>query len=94
MMSQIVISQDPKNSTPHKSRVFTAPCSVSDWLFNSRSQVTTNQRTGISVELRQQYGLFPAQCQTSLKWRKTGVQTGTCCLLNSSLKEGSLVESR
>lgn len=87
MMSQIVISQDPKNSTPHKSRVFTAPCSVSDWLFNSRSQVTTNQRTGISVELRQQYGLFPAQCQTSLKWRKTGVQTGTCCLLNSSLKE-------
>lgn len=71
MMSQIVISQDPKNSTPHKSRVFTAPGSVSDWLFNSRSQVTTNQRTGISVELRQQYGLFPAQCQTSLKWRKT-----------------------
>lgn len=76
-----MISQDPKNSTPHKSRVFTAPCSVSDW-FNSRSQVTTNQRTAISVELRQQYGLFPAQSQTS------------CCLLNSSLKEGSLAESR
>lgn len=78
-VSNHVIIQDLQNSTSYKSRVITAPRSVSDWLFYSRAQVTTNQRTGISVELRQQHRLFQAQSQTSLKGRKNGVHTGTCC---------------
>ena len=82
-VSNRVIIQDRKIFYTIQITCVYRPCSVSDWLLNSRAQVTTNQRTRISVEFSQQYGLFQAQSQTSLKARKNGdgVQTGTCCLL-------------